>query len=281
MRTLNASIAGWIGAVPGERFTRWSRWSALAAAGLMFYDTAQLFIWINQGRVVAIPFFGWFRVTPVGAVVALAVWAVGMMALAHPRLRAGWGWLAAVGIAMCALMDRQTFVGSVLYVLVVATAMHWWSAWLAERPLLAEVRGAPLRVVQVLISVVFGWTALAKLNPRFMSGGVLGVSFAGPVAPPDVVLDGSWLVGLAIATVVAEMTFAVAIWIDTLRRWVVFAAVAFHLLIVLYFAPTLALVAFSLAMGSGYALFVAEPWASASDRDLDWPEESGSPRGTG
>lgn len=244
---------------------RWKTVSLAAAVGgsvLMIVDTARLFWGIIEGAVVRVSYIEGFGVSPALGTGVIGIWVLGLVALAVPRTRASFGWLAPVGCGMAAFMDQQTLAGSIMYVVFVATAMHWWSARLATRDATRAVSGAPLRVVQVLVSVVFLWTAFAKLNQRFISGAVLSVSFFGPVPAPEALLRREVFVGLAVATVIAEAFFAGALWIDTLRPFTLVAVLGFHLFIVLFFSPTLALVAFALAMSSGYALFAAEPWHS-------------------
>ena len=119
---------------------------------------------------------------------------------------------------------------------MVALGVHWWSAFLGQKRA-GYPTGAPLRILQVQISVVFLWATYAKLNTRFMSGAVLSVSFLGPVPPPEFVLNRSTLAALAVLTVVVEAFLGIALWIDTLRRPALVVASLFHLFILAMFGP--------------------------------------------
>lgn len=259
---MTPTVIRWLLAVPQRSLHTASMASMLAASLLIMVDATQLFVLIGGGEVVGIPRIGDLGVSPVTASVALGVWAIGTLAFLHPVTRVRLGWLGAVGAVLAGLLDRQTFF-DIVYLVALGLAMHWWSAWLGNRRSTAHLRGVPMRVLQAQITVVFLWTAFAKLNSRFLSGGVLSVSFVGPVPAPDFVFDRRFLVTLAVATVFGEALLAVGVWIDTLRTPLLVGAVIFHGLIVAFFAPAMVLTAFGLIMGSGYLLFAAEPWESS------------------
>jgi hypothetical protein len=255
--------AAWLRAHPAAGFVRWSRRSLVTASTLALVETGRVFWWVLDGTGVAVPRWEAYSVSVGLAVATLLPWAVGTAALASDRFRVPLGWLCPVGAVAAALVDHQTLAGEIIYLVVVMSTMHWWSALLARRPRAASVHGAPLRVCQAMISIVFAWATYAKLNPRFMSGAVLSVSFTGPIPVPTWVLEPGLLMAMAVMTVVAEAFLAIGFWLRGLRRITVIVAVLFHAFIVLFFSPTLALFAFTFVMGTGYVLFAAEPWESA------------------
>ena len=259
----------WYRRAPSAGIEAVSRWSLVAASVVALYETSRVFTSVLAGDGVAIPRWDGYSVNSWLAVATLGVWAVGTIALVIDRYRAGWGWLAPVGATAAALLDRQTLAGEILYLVVVMSVAHWWSAVLAARSQTRAVRGAPLRIAQVMISIVFAWATIAKLNPRFLSGAVLSVSYTGPVPAPDIALEPRVLVAMALFTVLAEALLAVGFWIRGLRRLAVIGAVGFHLFIVAFFSPTLALVAFSFVMGTGYVLFAGEPWPPVEESGAD------------
>lgn len=273
MRTLIENRRAWLISKPPGYIQRWSLALAITAGVLVMLDTVQLLAYIHVERVVAVPYFAepavqWWVVAAVGA------WTVGTLTLVIKRARVALGWLAPAGLWVAGLADRQTFTDVILLV-TIALAMHWWSSLLADRAPTSHLRGVPLRVLQVMISVVLGWATFAKLNPRFLSGAVLSVSFNGPISPPELMLSRDALVAMAIATVLVEGFLAGALWIDTLRNLALVTAVAFHLFIVAFFGPAVPLAAFAIAMGSGYLLFAGEPWQGPSVRiSVDGPEET-------
>jgi hypothetical protein len=257
---MTTAAAPWYHRAPSPRVEAASRWSLILASVVALAETAVVFGVILDGRGVPVPRWDWYAVAPASAVATLVLWGLGTVALAHHRTRVSFGWLLPVGAVAAALLDRQTLAGEIIYLVVVMSAMHWWSVRLAASGRTADLRGAPLRICQIMITVVFAWATYAKLNPRFMSGAVLSVSFTGPIPVPDFVLDRRVLTAMAVITVVAEAFLAVAFWARGLRRVAVITAVMFHLFIVAFFMPTLALLAFSFVMGTGYVLFAGEPW---------------------
>ena len=263
---MTGRIVGWLMRVPSDRSRAWSLTALTAASAVALVETAITFQAILSGEAVRISRLDGYAVDWTLAGVTLSLWAVGAVLLAIPSTRATLGWLAPLGVVGAALLDRQTLASSVLYLVALGSAMHWWAALFTGSRRLSRLRGAPLRVMQSQVSIVFAWPTFAKLNPRFMSGGVLSVSFAGPVPAPDFVFDRRVLVTLAMVTVMGEALFAVGLWMPKLRRPLLMAAVLFHGFIIAFFSPTLALIAFALAMGTGYALFAGEPWASVVGR---------------
>lgn len=266
---MTARFVGWLMRAPADRAQAWSLSALTAASAVALVDTTITFQAVLSGEAVRIPRLDGYSLDWTLAAATLGLWAVGAVLLAIPSTRRPLGWLAPVGVIGAALLDRQTLAGSVLYLVALGSAMHWWAALLADSRRLSRLRGAPLRVMQSQVSIVFAWATFAKLNPRFMSGGVLSVSFAGPVPVPDFVLDRRVLVTMALLTVVSEALFAVGLWMRKLRRPLLVAAALFHSFIVAFFSPTLALIGFALAMGAGYALFADEPWATSADGAID------------
>jgi hypothetical protein len=263
MQRLTGQARDWFVAVPDDAARMWSMVLALAASIIAWVDSAELFRHIVASRVVAVPRIEVFAVNAWTALLTLGLWAMGMVALALPRTRLSLGWLAPLGVIAASVLDRQVF-SDITFLISLALAMHWWSWRLNKQGDAMHLRGVPLRVLQSQISIVFLWTAIAKLNPRFLSGAVLSTSFTGPVAAPDFLLQRDTLVALAVVTVFGEAVLAVALWVDRLRPLALTAAVGFHMLILVFFQPTLALAAFGLIMGSGYLLFASEPWARTS-----------------
>jgi hypothetical protein len=260
MRRLIERARAWFLEVPNEALRTSSMVAALAASTIAWIDSAQLFMHIVADRVVAVPRIEVFSVNAWTAALALGFWAVGTVAFVFPRIRRILGWMAPLGAIAASVLDKQVF-SDIAFLIVLALVVHLWSWRLEQRADTAHLRGVPLRILQAQISIVFLWTAIAKLNPRFLSGAVLSTSFLGPVPAPDFLLQRQVLVALAVATVFGEAVLAVALWIERIRPLALTAAVGFHVLILLFFRPTLALAAFACIMGSGYLLFAAEPWA--------------------
>ncbi|MEX2280730.1 MAG: hypothetical protein WEA76_11670 [Acidimicrobiia bacterium] len=228
----------------------------VAGAGLLVIDTALTFYEIVTDRAIRIPRFDWYVLTPGVAIVVIAGWVIGLALFVNPRTRVRWGWVAPLGTVLVALADRQTWAGSVLYLIAVWTALHWWSARLAVDPRSAADRAIPLRVVQVHLAGVLLWAAYAKLNGRFLSGSVLSVSFTGMVELPEEWITPRVLRPVAVATITAEVAIAAGLWTRSMRRVAVALGLLFHVVIFLFLSPPLVLAGFGLVMASGYVLFI-------------------------
>ncbi len=269
-------IRPWFLRVPDERIRRLSLGCVVAASSLMLILTADLLMAVLGEDIVKVPRIDAFRAEPATVGVTLAVWAAGTVALAVPRWRSRLGWLLPVGAVGALALDRQTLGSTIGYLMVVAAIAHWWGAWLADRKSHHHLRGAPLRILQVQISVVFAWTSFAKLNDRFMSGAVLRESFIGPIPAPEFLLDRRAMSALAVVTVVAEAFIAVALWLEKLRPVALVGVAAFHLAILAFFQPSFVLAVFALAMASGYSLFLRGDWLPPERSGRALEHDSGS-----
>lgn len=246
--------------VPDERWIRRSRWAVAVGASLTLIQTAWIHWQVLDGSTVRIPRLELLTTGAVTASVGLIAWLAGTVAfLSSPTQRVRLGWLLPAGALFTMLLDRQTSLGSFGLLVVVFSGLHWLSTFLGERPHLAKIRGAPLRLIQTQISAVFLWTMIAKFSPIFLSGTLLAASFRGPVPLPVDPGRGGYQ-ALAVATVVAEGLLAVGLWWPLTRRPALWAALVFHAVIVLFLTPTLGLLAFAAVMAGGYLLFAGEPW---------------------
>jgi uncharacterized membrane protein YphA (DoxX/SURF4 family) len=168
------------------------------------------------------------------------------------------------------LLDQQTYSNhlylltlEVLYLLL-GNAGACWS-------LDARLRGGagagadsrvpawPVTLWKWQISIVYFFAAAAKLNPNFLSGGILEIywpttgwlGFLEPLRTPLVLRP------LAVASVAAEFFLAFALWLPSLRRLAVIVGVGLHagmILMVWQKDPT-GIIVFALASVPPYLLF--------------------------
>jgi hypothetical protein len=121
----------------------------------------------------------------------------------------------------------------------------------------------PATLMKIQLSLVYGFAALAKLNPVYLSGAVLAVNLrrAGPLAVPGSLLEAPWLQALAVASIALEAFLALALWSRRWRRAALWAGPPFHAAMVLWIDPSLALQigVFAIESLSLYVLFFAPP----------------------
>ncbi|AEG42903.1 HTTM domain-containing protein [Isoptericola variabilis] len=173
------------------------------------------------------------------------------------------GWAAGLGSALGAwalLWDQQTYSSHLvlctllLLYLAFARSGTRWSLSARLRPREdPTVPWWPQLLMLTQVSVVYLFTAVAKINPVFLSGEPL---------------DGwTWLPGppwvfqaMALATVAVELFLAVALWVPRLRVLAVLAGVALHAGIVGGLDHlNVVLFAFALTTTSTYGLFLTRP----------------------
>lgn len=176
----------------------------------------------------------------------------------HARVAAGG---MVVLWALMLRVDSGFFYWNFIYLIVLALLLVAVSDcerhFVAGRPATPSVLvpAWPLTLMAVQVSLVYGFTALAKMNGRFLAGDVLGHYFEQAVLPtpaPEALFGA-----LAIATVVAELFIAVALWSRRLRP--VAFAVAGPLHLGMLFATTTVLQLYAVALFAAlmYVLFAA------------------------
>jgi hypothetical protein len=179
------------------------------------------------------------------------------------------GWMLVTAAAGAVIvLDRQLTSGH-LQLLTIGALLVAAHAFLVGRPALERVAGAPLRAYQLQISIVLGWTVVAKLNPVFLSGAVLNSVLVHGIVPfPPDWRTPQILAPMAIAAILVEAFIAIGLWSVRFRRPALLAALGLHASIILSMPDPLVFLAFALAMGGGYLLFAGEPWQTGSGDGL-------------
>jgi len=229
--------------------------AALAVVGKLF-SLVPMTLALNEPDIMRAPVVDAVPYPSDGAVLALA----GLAVVAAALLAAGvWDRLAAgvlaAGIAAVLALDAQLYANH-LYLLGLVLLI-----W-AVAPL--DARAASYRW---LVSIVYGFAALTKLNVTYLSGLVLSANLGtGPVPLPEA-LNVWWLLsGLAILSVIVEAFLAVALWLPRWRREAVIVGVSLHAGILALMSPWWNLLVFGALMISLYSAFVADPAAGRTDR---------------
>jgi hypothetical protein len=205
---------------------------------------------------------GTFRAPYVFSPSVGAAWGTGlvwlMVALAAAAM-VGWHARIALGglalaIAFLLALDQQLY-RSDLYLLLLECGLLSLAASGAALSLDARrggkdfVEGWPVLLLKLQLSIVYASTAIQKLNPTFLRGGMLqgSLRFAIP---------SKLAVALSLAVIVTECFLAVGLWLRITRRPAMLVGVLLHssFLFMLVLGPLL--VAFGFEMLSLYLLFL-------------------------
>jgi len=120
------------------------------------------------------------------------------------------------------------------------------------------VPGWPALLLMLQVSLVYGFSALAKLTPQFLSGEALSQTLTRQswFAFPDSWRSAALLTTLAISAIVLELFIAFGLWTSRLRWAAVIAGIALHgFILVALDSSRLSLGLFALEMFALYPLF--------------------------
>lgn len=230
----------------------------LVAAGFS-YEWIRVLARASSGKYLAMPVFdAWPPVTPTLATVLFAV----SLGAAVAMVLGLAGRLPAILVAACAavvlLVEQQTYSNHLVLLVMLALclglsgAAHAWS--LSRAPRAANVPYWPALLIKAQITTLYAWTAVAKINPQYLSGEVIGTSVQPWVPIPEHLLPAA-----AILSIVTEAFLAVALWIPKTRRLAFVMGAGLHLGIVVLLDSPAPLVGFGMLMLTGYVLFAWGP----------------------
>ena len=120
------------------------------------------------------------------------------------------------------------------------------------------VAGWPVLLLMIQVSVVYAFSALAKLTPQYLSGDVLWQTLKnqGWLAFPPAWRTPGFLSTLAVAAIAVELFIAFGLWNKRLRWFTVVGGIALHGFILLTLdSSRLSLGVFALEMFALYPLF--------------------------
>ncbi|GEM_PF-610452 len=183
---------------------------------------------------------------------------------------------ASAGIAL--LADQQVYSNHALLLVLVATLIAMSGAhralsilgWLRRRAARRAMRNAdagppdgrpitervpywPAFLIRALLSSVYLWTAIAKVNPDYLAGDVFAhfgnelMQLLEPVLP-----------ALAVASILTELFVGIALWVRPLFPLALLAGVGLHVGIVATLNDPYPLVLFAMLMAPAYLLAGAE-----------------------
>jgi uncharacterized membrane protein YphA (DoxX/SURF4 family) len=139
----------------------------------------------------------------------------------------------------------------VLLISLTESDAMWSVRWQRDGRPVRDVTAWPVLLMKIQLSLVYFFTAVAKVNPVYLSGDVL----LGRAAIPAILAGSPAIEVIAVATVAAEFFLSVGLWIRPLRMWALFVGVVLHGLIPIAMGPYAGLVTFSFATMGVYVLF--------------------------
>ncbi|MDP9997756.1 HTTM domain-containing protein [Pseudarthrobacter sulfonivorans] len=162
----------------------------------------------------------------------------------------------ALTTAAVLLLDQQTYSNHMVLLFMLALFLGMSDSTqalsLSRSRHKTEVTYWPAFLIKSQISVLYAWTAIAKINPQYLSGEVLGTFMQPWVPVPDGLLPAA-----AILSVVTEAILAVALWIPEVRIAAFVLGGGLHIGIVVALDSPAPLIGFGLLMLSGYVLFAS------------------------
>lgn len=199
---------------------------------------------VLQPLVVKIPFFPWIPLLPSGALrIFLGVWL-----LAAVLFAIGWktrvaGAVLSLVIGYTLIMDQQNYSNHLYLLFLVVLLLT-----IAE----STRREWPILLLKIQITIVYVFSALAKITPQYLAGEILTRSLKqGWLAVPEVTSV------LAVISIAAELFIACGLWSRRLRCFAIVAGIGFHVLIIATLdSSRLSLVIFALDVFAVYLLFV-------------------------
>jgi hypothetical protein len=215
--------------------------------------------------VVPLPYVAWVpRLSPAAVPVLATVWLAASAAFA---LGFGTRMAGAVVTSLAAytlLLDQRTYSNHLyLFVLLalLLTVADSGAAFSLDarraRPR-RSVAAWPIVLLKSQASLVYGFSAIAKLTPQFLSGDVLAQTLRsqGVLAVPVAWRTPGPMSILALTAVGLELALAVGLWSARWRRIAVFAGVLFHgAILALLDSSRLSLGIFAVEMIALYPLF--------------------------
>lgn len=234
--------------------------------------------WINTGRVLSpqvvdMPYVAWYPSLPVAVLpVFIGVWLCAALAFALGLRTRLCGAIVTMSMAYTLFFDQQLYSNHlylatlVLLLLTIAESGARFSLharWSGGRDLILEW---PILLLKIQISIVYFYAALVKVNPQYLSGAMLASFWPFNTLAA---LSGGWspaqiLPFLAIASILAELFLAVALWLPRLRWLALAVGIGFHLMIIYTGGatpgePDIPFAIFALVTVAPYALFFDFP----------------------
>jgi uncharacterized membrane protein YphA (DoxX/SURF4 family) len=215
--------------------------------------------------VVQLPYFTWLPRLPSSALpLFMFVWFIAASALVVGYKTRLAGAIITCLSAYTLLLDEQTYSNHlylfflIALLLTVADSGAALSLDARSKGARESVPGWPIVLLRFQVSLVYGFSAIAKLTPQFLSGDVLFQTLKqqGWVSFPHSLRTPQLITALAMSAIILELFIAVGLWSKRLRWGAVIAGVTLHVFIlVMLDSSRLSLGIFALEMFAVYPLF--------------------------
>lgn len=224
--------------------------------------TVPVLISLTDPTVLNVPYADWVPTPTPFLITAIALlWGVGAVLFI-----AGWrvslsGTALLVAIVSTLALDEQTYANHLYLMswLVLLLTLAGAGSGLNLRRTDSPVVRWPVLLLMAQVSIVYGFSALTKLNESFLSGTVLAGFMGTGVLPfPEGLRTPQILVPVAAAAVFVELFVAIFIWRERFRPAAFVLGFCLHLSIMLFMAGTLRLFVFALEMLALYPLFLPQ-----------------------
>lgn len=186
--------------------------------------------------------------------------------LSSAGFAAGWrvrytGPALSATIALTLALDQQLY-GNHLYLMVWLVALMTLADAGAGLSLSSRTRDVvrwPVLLIMIQLSIVYGFSAITKLNTEFVTGRTLAsVLHSGPIPFPGSLRTPEVLFPLAVVVICVELFISIFIWSPRLRPVAFVVGFFLHISILLLMPQTGELVVFALEMLALYPLFLGQ-----------------------
>ena len=215
--------------------------------------------------IIQLAYFEWVPRLPIRAVPLF----IGLWVIASTAFLVGWLTRVAGAMITCLsgytlLLDQQLYSNHlylfflIVLLLTVADSGVALSLDSLRKPGRHTVTGWPALLLMFQVSLVYGFSALAKLTPQFLSGDVLSLTLKrqGWWAFPASWRNPEVLTALALSAIALEVFVAFGLWYGRVRWLAVIGGVALHSFILATLdSSRLSLGVFALEMFALYPLF--------------------------
>lgn len=245
-----------------------ARIGAAAAILLELPNTSETLMRLVDPSILHAPYLsGTPRVTEPMALALIGLWLASGTALALGWRTRPAGAVLTATLASVLFLDQQLYSNHLYLMLPVAGLLTvadsgaalsldarrdgergWVTAW-------------PVLLICVQVSIVYGFAALAKMNPDFLSGSVVAVYLRreGPLAVPDAWRSLEPMLVLSMLAVCSEAFLAISLWSRRWRPAALVVGLGLHLFITGWLSPTMSLLVFSLLILPLYLPFLEAP----------------------